>query len=667
MEKRYTLWVFVFREESVLEKESVRKPGGSKKIIIGISIVAVLLIAGIVLFLVLKRESYRSVVVNDYHGDVELNRADGKNFEVAEDMKLIPGDQVETGKKSDIDLLVDDDKHIYGKEKTKFSIEALGTPEDGKVTIELKSGQTLIEIEEKLSDDDTFRVKTPNATVSVRGTTFSVRYDKDLLTTTVDVLEGVVEVKADSGDSVNLNAGESATVTDVGLTTSNLSSAQLQTIFGEFIEDIDLGQYGDGTSLDVSLNVGDYYTFGRYDDRDISWIVIAREGNEAVLLSQYSLLEMAYSEGRVITWEQSSVRSYLNHEFYKEAFTEEEQSYIVTNLLTNEDNPVFGDGGAWQTIIKGGEEYPAGGRDTEDKVYLLSLAEIEKYFGISPTDFANTDFGLGGSQSYEAYINACSAKTNGVLAASDVYGEMSDWWLRSPGSTANGASMVLSDGSVFLYSGGSTICDISNPNGGVRPVIRVSVNDSMNATYQDIVGTTTGTVSAPEGTTSSKTYASYVEAYNAVLDDCVNWINSNTSFSIAEENVREIHYGLYDFNIDGTIEMGIYLTDASEEVGKWGGDNLVLFILGYDENKGEAVCYDYQSTGMYIYSGYEGKLFMSYVTNGNGMQYVNEAVVNEDGIGDFEEIWSGKFGTNPTTYSFDGNFYSTLIDDRSQF
>ena len=61
------------------------------------------------------------------------------------------------------------------------------------------------------------------------------------------------------------------------------------------------------------------------------------------------------------------------------AFTEAEQSRIPTVTVKNSDNPVY---------------ETKSGNDTEDKIFLLSIDEVEQYFGITeerqcvPTDYA---------------------------------------------------------------------------------------------------------------------------------------------------------------------------------------------------------------------------------------------------------------------------------------
>ena len=83
-------------------------------------------------------------------------------------------------------------------------------------------------------------------------------------------------------------------------------------------------------------------TFGHYEmDNDaangpeaIPWLVLAREGDRTLLVSEYSLdyqsLTPAYQsyEG-VPSWETSSLRTWLNTDFLSAAFTEEEQRCLV--------------------------------------------------------------------------------------------------------------------------------------------------------------------------------------------------------------------------------------------------------------------------------------------------------------------------------------------------
>ncbi|MBQ8728619.1 MAG: FecR domain-containing protein, partial [Oscillospiraceae bacterium] len=160
-----------------------------KKISIGL----VLVIAVSMIFSGCKKEEvYRVVKINHFDGEVTVLRDEKMN--AFEGLQLISEDTVETGESSKAELLADSDKHILAEENTKFVLKATGTEKSGNITINLLYGTSLIEIENKLTEESYFEVTTPNATLSVRGTTFEVNYDEETETTSVEVIEGVVAV-----------------------------------------------------------------------------------------------------------------------------------------------------------------------------------------------------------------------------------------------------------------------------------------------------------------------------------------------------------------------------------------------------------------------------------------------------------------------------------------
>ncbi len=110
-------------------------------------------------------------------------------------------------------LLADSDKHILAKENTCFTINATGDSNKGKIVINLEYGTSLITIENKLADGSEFEVDTPNAALSVRGTTFEVYYNEETDETLLTVEEGCVEVVNDILSKL-INAGESVIITD---------------------------------------------------------------------------------------------------------------------------------------------------------------------------------------------------------------------------------------------------------------------------------------------------------------------------------------------------------------------------------------------------------------------------------------------------------------------
>ncbi len=176
-------------------------------------------------------------------------------------------------------------------------------------------------------------------------------------------------------------------------------------------------------------NIGDIVYYGRYEqDNDtangkepIAWRVLAVEGNKKLVISEKCLDYQPYNtEYADITWEECTLRSWLNDEFINTAFTRGQQKAIAMSQLCNEDNPEYG---------------TPGGNDTQDKVFLLSIAEAEKCFA--------------SDEARSAKITPYADAQGGAYTIVERIGW---WWLRSPGYDAGGAAFVLDDGS-FLSHG----------------------------------------------------------------------------------------------------------------------------------------------------------------------------------------------------------------------
>ena len=107
-----------------------------------------------------------------------------------------------------------------------------------------------------------------------------------------------------------------------------------------------------------------------WNEDQIEWIVLEKdsENKRALIISKYiiDVRPITYkSEEKNTTWENSNIRGWLNGKFYDRAFTEEEKNKIKEVQLVNEDNDDY------MTL---------GGKDTTDKIFLLSISEARKYF-----------------------------------------------------------------------------------------------------------------------------------------------------------------------------------------------------------------------------------------------------------------------------------------------
>lgn len=171
----------------------------------------------------------------------------------------------------------------------------------------------------------------------------------------------------------------------------------------------------------------DIVTFGRYEQDNnlengtepIEWLVLDVQDGRALLISKYGLISKPYHRKcRSVTWEICTLRHWLNGAFLAEAFTDEEQNDIVTLEV---DNDISQGNNRWSTN---------GGRNTEDKVFLMSYAEAGIYFS---------------SDNNRICRPTAYAKAQGTYV--DDSGNCL-WWLRSPGNTQEYTADVNADGSL---------------------------------------------------------------------------------------------------------------------------------------------------------------------------------------------------------------------------
>lgn len=170
------------------------------------------------------KEVYRIIKVNSFEGETGMNRGE-ETVELFEGIQLVSNDKITTGSDGLVELQVDSDKNIAASSDTCFSIEAVGDETQGKVTINLEYGTALIDIRNPLSENSEFQVVTPNATLSVRGTTFKVTYDTTTNETIVSVTDGVVEATTNV-QSREVKAGETVVIRDVNIEDGSATNSE---------------------------------------------------------------------------------------------------------------------------------------------------------------------------------------------------------------------------------------------------------------------------------------------------------------------------------------------------------------------------------------------------------------------------------------------------------
>ncbi len=183
------------------------------------------------------------------------------------------------------------------------------------------------------------------------------------------------------------------------------------------------------------------------DRTPIEWVVLAVQDGKGFLMSKRGLIAMAYhTEDTDVTWEACALRAWLNNEFYRDAFSEEEKTAI---LLTDVDNSTAQRYGKWRKPKE---------PDTQDYVYLLSYAEAHKYLGMEKDVYGRksriepTDYAVKTGAHVEESIRTAEGKRTG-------------WWmLRSPGGRKHGASCVNN-------GGGLSDCNVTLASGCICPVL----------------------------------------------------------------------------------------------------------------------------------------------------------------------------------------------------
>lgn len=100
-------------------------------------------------------------------------------------------------------------------------------------------------------------------------------------------------------------------------------------------------------------------------EEEIEWLVISEDSNKKLLISKNILLPCVFNTYDIITtWEDSDLRKHLNSVFYESSFTEREREKILQTRVIVDKNELFGTGL---------------GSATEDKIFILSNTELNKY------------------------------------------------------------------------------------------------------------------------------------------------------------------------------------------------------------------------------------------------------------------------------------------------
>lgn len=210
--------------------------------------------------------------------------------------------------------------------------------------------------------------------------------------------------------------------------------------------------YTKNSLADEAMVEGNIVTFGTYEQDNnprngaepIEWIVLDYDSTTdcSLLISRYILdiacFETSDAEGDSITWANSELRTWLNDDFLDYAFSDDEQEALCKTKIITKD--FIG---------------RAGGKNTEDYVFLLSRQEAKDYFDTDKERRTTlTDYALDQAEERDTKVTRSST-----------------WWfLRSPGGYDFDVSVVDESGKV-------TYGRKANGNYGVRPAMWIDLGE----------------------------------------------------------------------------------------------------------------------------------------------------------------------------------------------
>lgn len=202
---------------------------------------------------------------------------------------------------------------------------------------------------------------------------------------------------------------------------------------------------------------GKTFEYGIYEqDNDtsngkepIEWLVLTREGNEALVVSTLGLETLPYEASEEsVDWENCSMRTWLEDTFYEEAFSDREKRSIAEKNIIQHKN-------------KG---YPNcdQGNNTIDHVFLLSAYEYSEYLYNNKAIDAK----------YREGVPSQYVLQKGIDKHDSYKGERCWWWLRTSSRYNEKACFVNALGPSEVYVG----YPINKSGGMIRPAMWIALN-----------------------------------------------------------------------------------------------------------------------------------------------------------------------------------------------
>jgi len=226
------------------------------------------------------------------------------------------------------------------------------------------------------------------------------------------LLESKKTILVSARQGLGLFAGSKKRIIDARLNSINANKQKIEQHFFALQNEFDKRPI---SMKMATLPVGGLVRFGSFEQqrrtvRPIQWKVLQKYKDMALLVSVNCLNANNYASVNNEPWAESSLRKWLNGEFFRKAFNADEAQEVLSVKIRTPDN--------------------TNGNVTVDRVFCLSIEEAERYMP-KPQD-RHTSF-------TECAIDNLLSWTDDMKYSVD------GWWLRSPGSRPNYAACVWGD------------------------------------------------------------------------------------------------------------------------------------------------------------------------------------------------------------------------------
>lgn len=288
-------------------------------------------------------------------------------------------------------------------------------------------------------------------------------------------------------------------------------------------------EFGDGT-----------YRYFKWER--IKWKVLKNDGNTLMLIADKALdCQSDYNIKlglREFTWNSSSIRDWLNHDFYNAAFSQRERDAIQSQELKTGANPEYG---------------TDGGYDTYDAVYLLTCEDtINEQYGYCNSADSKSVSRLVGMTDFAHARGVYEEEPREGMYYNGVH---CDWWLRSPGKS-NFELCRVSNGGVKYTSSAPINCV------GVCPVICLDATSSVWLLEDDGTCGDGGEIKTLAKLQVTKSKTMYEKGEALTLNDLkVTAVYQNDEKTVLKSGAYATNASEINMNIPGTKKLTVSYTE----------------------------------------------------------------------------------------------------------